>query len=207
MSDSTNRPSDIESEAGVSSTVMYTIGHGNARPEEIIALLREHRIEVLVDVRSTPYSRYAFAFNREQLRDSLARAGIDYSYAGEHIGGRPNDPTCYLNGQLPPADSDFLHLIDYAEIARRSWFRRGLARLIEIAAARPTVVMCSEEDPSRCHRHHLIARNAIAAGLVVRHIRHSRGQTWIENAEQLKAHLPSTEGERAEQLSLFGDVT
>jgi uncharacterized protein (DUF488 family) len=35
--------------------------------------------------------------------------------------------------------------------------------------------MCSEEDPARCHRHHLIAQSLLTQGVVVQHIR--RGGT------------------------------
>ena len=40
-----------------------------------------------------------------------------------------------------------------------------------MAAQAPTAVMCSEEDPLRCHRHHLIARSLLERGVAVGHIR------------------------------------
>lgn len=102
---------------------------------------------------------------------NLSGEGIGYAYGGDHLGGRPTDPTCYRAGVVPEGEANFLALVDYAEVATRPWFRRGLERLIAIAAERPTAMMCSEEDPLRCHRHHLIAQALLGRGIAVGHIR------------------------------------
>jgi uncharacterized protein (DUF488 family) len=61
-----------------------------------------------------------------------------------------------------------------------------------------TVLLCSEEDPRRCHRHHLVARSLIDVGVRVLHIRHS-GE--LEDAETLD-HAAQDCG--PQQLSLGG---
>lgn len=155
---------------GTGRTIL-TIGHSTLLGEEVIAALRGAGVATVVDVRSVPFSRYTPQFNRAELERTLAAAGIGYAYAGEFLGGRPTDPTCYKDGVIPDGEANFLALVDYDEVARRPWFRRGLDRLIEIAAERPTAVMCSEEDPLRCHRHHLIAQALLARGIVVGHLR------------------------------------
>ena len=58
MADAAARPNDI----------LWTIGHSNHPLETFLALLRRHEIEVLVDVRSSPYSGYCPHFNTEQLK-------------------------------------------------------------------------------------------------------------------------------------------
>ena len=151
--------------------IVYTIGHSNLAMEELIAALRRHGIAKVVDVRSVPFSQYTPQFNRDALERSLSDADIDYAFAGDYLGGRPTDPTCYRTGVLPDGESNYLKLVDYKEVARRPWFRRGLDRLIEIASDRPTAIMCSEEDPSRCHRDQLIADTLLAQGIAVNHIR------------------------------------
>ena len=80
-------------------------------------------------------------------------------------GGRPSDPTCYKNGELPPPKSDYLNLIDYATVASRPWYSDGIERLIELAGKNRIAIMCSEEDPVRCHRHHLIAQTLLDRGI------------------------------------------
>lgn len=152
---------------------LLTIGHSNHALETFLELLAvpEAHIAQIVDVRSAPYSRFAPAFNREALGTSLDAHGIGYAFAGQFLGGRPTDPACYKTGVLPEGKANYLELVDYDEVARQPWFRRGLERLIEIAAGERTAIMCSEEDPLRCHRHHLIAKALVAEGVAVRHLR------------------------------------
>jgi uncharacterized protein (DUF488 family) len=135
--------------------------------------LQRHGIAAVVDVRSAPYSRYSPQFNRRDLEHLVATAGIGYHFAGETLGGRPTDPASYKNGVVPDGHADYLELVDYAAVAERDWYRRGIARLRQLAAERPVALMCSEEDPARCHRHHLIAQTLLAEGISVRHIRAS----------------------------------
>lgn len=152
-------------------TAIFTIGHSNQEAGDLISALARHAIATVVDVRSVPFSQYTPRFNRPELERSLAEAGIGYAFAGEHLGGRPNDPTCYRSGSLPDGEANYLALVDYEEVARRAWYRHGLDRLVEIAAERRTALLCSEEDPLRCHRHHLIAQTLLARGIAVEHIR------------------------------------
>lgn len=176
---------------------IYTIGHSNVPASRIIELLAKYQIEVVVDVRSAPYSQYTPQFNRETLIQVLTEAGIGYSFAGEYLGGRPKDPTCYKNGELPAGKANYLKLVDYGVVATRPWYQKGIARLLEIAAERRTVIMCSEEDPQACHRHHLIAQTLLEMGVTVWHI---RGQDVLEAA---LARIDQEQSQQPRQLSLF----
>jgi uncharacterized protein (DUF488 family) len=171
---------------------ILTIGHSNLPIERFIELLQDNGLDVLVDVRSTPYSRYNPQFtcacatgagNRESLATSLVEAGIEYTFAGEYLGGRPRDPTCYKSGEVPGEGADYLKLVDYQEIMRRPWYQQGIARLIEMAAGPYLAIMCSEEDPLKCHRHHLIAQTLLEQGIIVLHIR-SDGR--VQDASELE---------------------
>ena len=151
--------------------IVYTIGHSNLSIKQFLRLLNQHGIKVVVDVRSAPYSRYTPHFNHDALATTLNSVGIEHKYAGEYLGGRPKDPTCYKNGQLPEGKADYLKLVDYPAVATRPWYQKGLYRLLEIASDNNTVLLCSEEDPHQCHRHHLIAQTLIDKGISVQHIR------------------------------------
>lgn len=155
------RPASVE---------IYSIGHSSVPVGEIVKLLQGHGVAVLVDVRSVPYSQYAPQFNREAFEQVLDKAGINYAFAGEYLGGRPKDLTCYK------ADD----VVDYEEVARRPWFQKGIVRLLDIASTRRTAFMCSEEDPNDCHRHKLIAKTLREMGVAVWHI---RGNGRLEPAE------------------------
>ncbi|HEX5498445.1 MAG TPA: DUF488 domain-containing protein, partial [Thermomicrobiales bacterium] len=152
---------------------IFTIGHSNLTFDAFVALLAnpDAPIATVVDVRSAPYSRFAPQFNRPSLEAGLRAHGIAYRYLGDDLGGRPTDPTCYVSGQVPDGKADYLQLVDYAEVARRPWFQQGLDRLLAEAASGPTAIMCSEEDPHNCHRHHLIAKALTDRGIEARHIR------------------------------------
>ena len=67
---------------------IWTIGHSNQSFEQFLDLLKRHQIDDVVDVRSSPYSRYATHFSKEAIEDSLARHRIRYIFLGDLIGGR-----------------------------------------------------------------------------------------------------------------------
>ena len=107
-----------------------------------MALLQQHGIEVLADVRSTPFSRFNPQFNRRALAHSLAAAGIRYEYLGEELGARSSDPACYRErpGELRAARRD-------AAVQARP-----RARAIEAAKTQRVAMMCAEREPLDCHR-------------------------------------------------------
>jgi len=169
--------------------VIYTIGHSNVEPHEIVELLRSYGVEAVLDVRSSPYSRHAPQFNRETLAEELELAGIHYVYGGNHLGGRPKDPSCY-----DPHDEE---RVLYEEVEKKDWYLRGIEGLIQFVSEGSTAVMCAEEDPSHCHRHLLIAQTLLDRDIEVQHIRHKGGETWTEQARK-------TLDREAQQLE-FGD--
>jgi uncharacterized protein (DUF488 family) len=144
---------------------MLTIGHSNQEAEAFLSLLRLPGVRCVVDVRSAPYSRYAPQFNRGALRARLEAAGLRYVWAGDVLGGRPDDPICYRDGVIRPGN------LDYEAVARQAWYQQGIEQLLKEMADGPTVVMCSEEDPRRCHRHRLIEPSLRELGVTVLHIR------------------------------------
>ncbi len=178
---------------------LFTIGHSNHPMDKFIHLLESNGIMTLVDVRSAPYSRYNSQFNKGELQHKLAERDIQYIYAGKYLGGRPNDPACYKSRKLPDSDADFLHEVDYPEVMKRSWFIQGVQRLLEIADEQITAIMCSEEDPADCHRHHLIFRYLQTAYPNVQ-VTHIRGDGSMYGAKSIRT---SVDTPPAEQLSLF----
>lgn len=139
---------------------LYTLGHSNHPGEVFLRLLRGHGIGRVVDVRSRPYSRWP-QFERERLARLLEQAGIGYRWMGDTLGGRPDDPALWGPDGTP----------DYAAMAAAPAFRTGLAALLaELDGPTRVAVLCSEGDPARCHREHLIARTLRPLGVQMRHI-------------------------------------
>jgi uncharacterized protein (DUF488 family) len=139
----------------------YTIGHSSHPAEHFIDLLRQHRIEVLVDARSAPYSRYTPQFDRDALRDLAAAAAAKYLYLGDTIGGRPKDENHY--------DEQGRAL--YSKMGKDQDFLETIARLERGADDYRVVLLCSEEDPAHCHRRLLVGRVLMERGAELLHLR------------------------------------
>ena len=150
--------------------VIYTIGHSNHTWERFLELIRLHRIDLLIDVRANPRSRFAPWSNRVRLEQNLARCDIDYLWKGDALGGIPRGPksTDTLNGmsvdewyQTRRSESDFLTAIADVSLA---------------TAGNRLVMMCSEGDPTRCHRALLLEPAFRAEDVKVRHIDPKTGE-------------------------------
>ena len=178
---------------------LYTIGHSNQSLDRFIHLLEDNGIMTLVDVRSAPYSRYNPHFNKENLESALREHDIQYAYAGKFLGGRPTDPTCYKSRTLPAEGADYLHEVDYPEVMKREWFIKGIERLLELADEQTTAIMCSEENPAQCHRHHLIAKYLMTKHPEVT-VKHIRADGTVYSAAAL---TETVDAPTSEQLSLF----
>jgi uncharacterized protein (DUF488 family) len=179
---------------------LFTIGHSNHTMEKFIQLLDDNGIMLLVDVRTNPYSRYSPHFNKEYLERKLPLHMIEYTYAGKYLGGRPSDPSCYKNHKLPLEGADYLHEVNYPEVMKKKWFIQGIERLLELADLQTTAIMCSEENPAECHRHHLIAKYILSENPEIE-IRHIRGDGSVFGAKTILASVD--ESPPAEQLSFF----
>jgi uncharacterized protein (DUF488 family) len=153
---------------------VYSIGHSNQPVEALVELLRRHAIDVLVDVRSQPYSRWATQFNQGPLLHSARAAGVRYEFFGSELGGRPPESQYY------DAEGHVL----YDRVAASQRFVDGVDRLLRDLAGRRVAMMCSEEDPTVCHRYLLIAPVLAARGIVVRHI---RGDGSLQADSELRA--------------------
>jgi uncharacterized protein (DUF488 family) len=149
---------------------LFTIGHSNHEQEALIELLRRHAIEVLADVRSQPWSRHSPQFNVEPLKAALQVAGIKYLFLGDQLGGRP--------------EGDEQGYVLYYRLAESPRFRAGIERLQGGIRATRVALMCSEEDPSVCHRFLLVTRVLAPSGIDIRHI---RGDGRLQSDAELRA--------------------
>lgn len=141
------------------SNSVYSIGHSNHDIQPFIHLLRLHSIDAVADVRSSPYSRMSPHFNREPLCAFLRQADIQYVFMGDCLGGRPDDPNCFKDGQA-----------QYDRVAQLPTFIKGLERLQQGIEDYRIALMCSEKDPITCHRMLLVSRQLSLRKVDVQHI-------------------------------------
>lgn len=137
--------------------ILYTLGHSAHPIAHLIQLLEMHSVRLVVDVRSTPYSRFHPQYNRARLEQSLAERNIGYEWLGENLGGRPADPTCYPPKQATERDAGGHRRPDFSLVMEKAWFQEGIQRLLALAQEHKTAILCSEAAPGDCHREVLIA--------------------------------------------------
>ena len=170
--------------------VVWTIGHSNHTSERLVELLRQHRIDVVADVRTSPYSAYSTQFNKDELQLALAEHGIRYVFLGVELGGRPSDPAMY--------DDD--GRVRYDLVSASSTYLDGIERLVRGVEQYRVALLCGEEDPISCHRRRLIGRTLIERGMLLEHI---RGDGSISTEADLQAR-EATEFPERFQLTLDG---
>jgi uncharacterized protein (DUF488 family) len=167
---------------------LLTIGHSNHSMERFLELLRLHAVQVVADVRSSPYSKYTTQFDREALLEALRPAGFQYVYLGSELGGRPRGDHYY----------DAAGHVLYAKVVESPGFQAGLARLVEGLRQYAVAALCAEEDPAGCHRRLMVGRVLGERGVAVDHI---RGDGRLQTEAELAAAQP-----HGNQLSLFEEI-
>ena len=127
---------------------VLTIGHSNHTTEHFLDLLKSRGVQVVVDTRSQPYSKYSTQFDQKDLKESLTVAGIRYLFLGAELGGRPEGEEFY---------DEAGHVL-YDRVAESSRFQEGLSRLERGIREYQVAMLCAEENPAACHRRLLIGR-------------------------------------------------
>jgi len=115
---------------------IYTVGTSTRSAEEFTRLLTSRNVEVVVDVRRFPTSRFEH-FSSENFSRLLRHADIDYVPMGEMLGG-------YRRG-------------GYQAFTASSEFSEGMEKLIHIASRSMVALVCAERFPWRCHRRFISA--------------------------------------------------
>jgi uncharacterized protein (DUF488 family) len=172
-------------------STVYTVGHSSHSFETFASLLAGNGLEVVVDTRSAPYSKFAPQFDREALQKSLAASGIKYLFLGEELGGRPKGDSFYdENGRVL-----------YGKRTSAPMFLSGMERLERGMAQFRVALMCGEEDPAHCHRRLLIGRVLVERGHNLLHIRADSHIETESEVEQLSKKSLATK-----QPALFSEL-
>ncbi len=127
---------------------LFTVGCSNQSFERFASLLETNHIQVVVDVRSTPFSNYTPQFNQEPLKGRLKLRKLHYLYMGQEFGARRAEQSAYVEGRVC-----FECVFDLQA------FKQGVARLEKgLARGLRLCLMCTEKDPIDCHRTIMITR-------------------------------------------------
>ncbi len=143
--------------------IVMTIGHSTRTSKEFIQLLKAHRVQRLVDVRTVPRSRHNPQFNRSELSPALHSSRLHYRYMPGLGGFRRASPDSLNTGWH---NASFRGFADYMQTPE---FGQHLDDLIKLARPERIAIMCAEAVPWRCHRS-LIADALLARGFEVQEI-------------------------------------
>jgi hypothetical protein len=160
----------------VGSVRLVSVGHSNHDWPAFLALLRRAGVNVLADVRSSPFSRWLPYFNKGSLERELRASGIAYIFLGDLLGGRPSLPTLY-------DDEGRVH---YERVRQTEAFQHGIDKLTRGLPGSTVAFLCSEEDPLDCHRGLMIAPALKGLGFPPEHL---RGDGAIETQEAMESRL------------------
>ena len=141
---------------------LYTIGHSTYPAEHLIDLLKCFDVDCILDVRSTPFSRHAPQYNRDEIRATLKQAGIDYHPMGTWFGARQPDLQYYNEEGY----------LDFEKFRESPLFIKGLESVKRGLEQYNIALMCTEKDPIDCHRAIMVGRGFELDGTDVKHILH-----------------------------------
>lgn len=135
---------------------LWTIGHSTRPIEEFVGLLQSHGIQLLVDVRTIPFSRRNPQFHQKALAQSLREAGLQYRHMPALGGRRKSRPDSVNVGWRNQG------FRGYADYMQTQDFWNAVEDLVAIGQSLRVAIMCAEAVPWRCHR------SLIADALVIR---------------------------------------
>ncbi|MGB3810091.1 MAG: DUF488 domain-containing protein [Parvibaculum sp.] len=144
----------------------FTIGHSTRSVDVFVDLLRESRVDLVVDVRSMPRSHTNPQFNLETFPSELADRQIGYEHIAE-LGGLRGKSRNTASSENAYWRVQSFH--NYADYALTAPFAAGLARLQKLGNQHRCAIMCAEVVWWRCHRR-IITDYLLAAGEHVMHI-------------------------------------
>ena len=128
--------------------LIHTLGTSTRSPQDFLELLTGNGIELVIDVRRFPTSRYEH-FGQEKLKEFLGNKGISYMHMGRELGG-------YRQG-------------GYQNFIKTIGFQRRLKKLEDVAESQSAAILCAELLPWRCHRR-FIAQELEKRGWRINHI-------------------------------------
>lgn len=157
--------------------IVKTLGSSNHTWEKFHSLLEQSGADVVIDVRSSPYSRHRH-FCQAEFRAKLNHVGLSYLHLPDLGGLGAGDHRSYAEAMKHPAAAVGLELIEH------------------IAIRATPVLICSEQDCTTCHRFLAVSPELIARGLQVSHVQpDGKTETHAETEVRLVRKLKLREQE------------
>ena len=127
---------------------LFTIGYEGTTVPEFLAALQNAGVQRVIDVRAVPNSRRP-GFSKTPLRNALAEAGIDYVHL-RALGTPAEGRAAARAGRDTDLKRIYAGQLELPEAIAQS------AQMLDLAAEKPSALLCYERDPAHCHRTLLI---------------------------------------------------
>ena len=131
---------------------IFTIGYEATTMGEFLSALQAAGVERVIDVRAVPNSRRP-GFSKTPLRNALAEAGIDYVHL-RALGTPADGRAAARAGRHADLERIYAGQLELPEAIAQG------AQMLDLAAEKPSALLCYERDPAVCHRTLLL--NAVA---------------------------------------------
>jgi uncharacterized protein (DUF488 family) len=123
---------------------IFTIGYEGSTVLEFLAALKQAGVERVIDVRALPLSRRP-GFSKTPLRLALEEAGIEYVHL-KALGTPAEGRTAARAGRQADLERIYAGQLELPEAMAQS------GQMLELAAEKPSALLCMERDPAQCHR-------------------------------------------------------
>ena len=147
---------------------LWTLGHGTASEVDLAALLKQHDIQTVVDVRKIPKSRtHPHVWSDKMAKWVPALSGAAYEWDPIFGGFRkslPDSPNVALRNAAFRAYADYMQTPQFLE---------AFNGLMQRAAEERVAIMCSESVWWRCHRRLMSDAAVLLHDTGVQHIMHT----------------------------------
>lgn len=123
---------------------LFTIGYEGATMDEFLSALQSAGVERVIDVRAVASSRRP-GFSKTALSNALAEAGIDYVHL-RALGTPADGRAAARAGRQSDLERIYAGQLQLPEAMVQA------EQMRELAAEKPSALLCYERDPGGCHR-------------------------------------------------------
>lgn len=160
----------------IKDNIIYTIGHSNYSFEQLLKRIEKYKINVIVDIRGIPYSKYNVQFNKEDLAIELRKLGYVYIYMAKEFAAKRTTRESYNKEGYA----------DFNMVKNEPFFKNGIERLkVGLEKGYNIVLLGAMQEPIRCHRAILVGRELDKLGFNIKHILHNEELATQEDIETM----------------------
>jgi uncharacterized protein (DUF488 family) len=127
---------------------IFTIGYEGTTVPEFIAALQKAGVKRVIDIRALPLSRRP-VFSKTPIKGALEDAGIEYVHL-KALGTPSEGRNAARAGRHKDMERIYAGQLELPEAMAQS------AQMLDLAAEKPTALLCMEREPQHCHRRLLL---------------------------------------------------